>query len=199
MDFELEKIRNQIKKKKMNKKESNNYFIGYINKILFVILLTIITMILLKSSSSFKTKFYHYVYETNISFASINNLYQKYFGSPLPFGDVLNDKTQTVFEETLTYSKKEQYLDGVALSVTSNYLVPSLESGMVIFAGDKENYGYTVIIEQVNGVEVWYSNITSSLKIYDYVEKSSLVGEANELLYLTFKKDGEVLNYEDYL
>ena len=70
---------------------------------------------------------------------------------------------------------------------------------MVIFVGEKENYGNTVIIEQVNGVEVWYSNIKSSVKIYDYIEKGSLIGEADGTLYLVFKKDGNILNYEDYI
>ena len=92
-------------------------------------------------------------------------------------------------------------MDGVQLEVASNYLVPNLESGMVIFVGEKENLGKTVIIEQVNGVEVWYSNLSSiNINIYDYVEKGSLIGEvSDQKLYLTFKKDGQILNYEDYI
>ena len=92
-------------------------------------------------------------------------------------------------------------MDGVELEVASNYLVPNLESGMVIFVGEKENLGKTVIIEQVNGVEVWYSNLSSiNINIYDYVEKGSLIGEvSDQKLYLTFKKDGQILNYEDYI
>ena len=72
---------------------------------------------------------------------------------------------------------------------------------MVIFVGEKENLGKTVIIEQVNGVEVWYSNLSSiNINIYDYVEKGSLIGEvSDQKLYLTFKKDGQILNYEDYI
>lgn len=195
---EIEKIRNSIKYKKREQKKENNY-IFYINKFLIVVLITIITLILLKSSTSFKSNFYKYVYEENISFASINSLYKKYFGSPIPFSDLIEENAQATFKEQLTYEAKEDYLDGVSLSVSANYMVPSLESGMVIFVGEKENYGNTVIIEQVNGVEVWYSNITTSLKIYDYIEKGTLVGEANQKLYLTFKKEGTVLNYEDYI
>ena len=92
-------------------------------------------------------------------------------------------------------------MDGVELEVASNYLVPNLESGMVIFVGEKENLGKTVIIEQVNGVEVWYSNLSSiNINIYDYVEKGSLIGEvSDQKLYLTFKKDGQILNYEYYI
>ena len=77
-------------------------------------------------------------------------------------------------------------------------MVPALESGMVIFKGKKEGLGNTIIIEQVNGIEVWYSNITSNIDIYDYVEKGTLVGEADKELYLTFKKNGEMRNYYGY-
>ena len=45
----------------------------------------------------------------------------------------------------------------------------------------------------------WYSNVNSSLKLYDYIEKGSLIGESlNNNIYLVYKKDGKVLNYEDY-
>lgn len=203
MDYEIEKIRDSIrhKKRKQRVKKSTSY-VPILNKILLVVLLTIVTLIVLKSSSSFKAKFYHQVYENNIGFAQINELYQKYFGTPIPFTDLLSETTtQPVFDEKLSYTNQSKYLDGVALTVSQSYMVPSLESGMVIFAGEKEGYGNTIIIEQVNGVEVWYSNLkTNSVKIYDYIEKGSLIGEVNDTtLYLVFKKDGNILNYEDYI
>lgn len=195
MDYET------YKSKRYKKKPRDKSFLTYFNKFLFVILITVITLILLKSNTIFKTKFYKYIYEDNISFASINSFYQKYFGSPIPFSNLLKEKTVPTFNEKLTFTSKKQYLDGVELEVASNYLVPNLESGMVIFVGEKENLGKTVIIEQVNGVEVWYSNLKeTNVSIYDYLEKGSLIGEVmDQKLYLTFKKDGEILNYEDYL
>ena len=87
------------------------------------------------------------------------------------------------------------------LTVDENYMVPVLESGIVIFLGEKEGYGNTVVIEQVDGVDVYYSNIsTDNVKLYDYVEKGTLLGEAeNKKLYLVFQKDGTFLNYKDYI
>lgn len=53
-------------------------------------------------------------------------------------------------------------------------MVPTLESGIVVYIGEKEDYGTTVIIDQIDGVEVYYSNITvENLKLYDYVEKEN--------------------------
>ena len=188
---ELNMARNRIKNKKI-KRQLN------INKYLFLIVLTLITLILLKGNPNLKEQFYKYIFDSNISFASINNLYQKYFGSPIP-DDIVLSNTSTVMSETLKYKTKESYKDGVLLEVDNNYLVPSLETGVVIYIGEKEGYGNTVVIEQINGLEVWYSNITTSLNMYDYVEKGTLVGEANQKLYLSFKKDGTFVNYEDYI
>ena len=67
--------------------------------------------------------------------------------------------------------------------------------------GNKDNYGKTIIVQQVNGIDLWYVGVeNSNLKIYDYIEKGSLLGEtiSNEM-YLFFSKSGEFLNYQDYL
>lgn len=170
-----------------------------LSKLLFVIILTVITLIVLKGNTRFRELFYKYVYDTNISFAQINNWYQSKFGSPIPFDEYIND-TESVFEETLKYSEASIYKDGVKLTVDYNYLVPALDSGIVIFVGEKEGYGNTVIIEQENGVDVWYSGLSEiNLSLYDYIKEGSLIGEANETLYLVFIKDGEVVDYKEYI
>lgn len=205
--MDIEDIRNEIKKKRKNNgskkvvktnQSSNN--IKILNKIAFTMILTLITLIGLKTNNEFKAKFYKYVLEDNISFVSINNIYQKYLSDVLPNLSFFNE-TEPVFNESLIYSAQSKYKDGVALTVTKNYLVPILDSGMVIFVGEKEEYGKTVIIEQVDGLEVWYSNLNNySVNLYDYVTKGNLLGEVDgEKLYLVFKKDGETLEYEDRL
>ena len=103
-----------------------------------------------------------------------------------------------VFNEKLTYDSKEKYKDGLKLVVSDNYLVPNLEEGLVIFTGTKDGYGKVVIVSQVDGIDVWYGNIDNiNVKLYDYIDKNSLIGNCNNELYLVFKKDGKILNYED--
>lgn len=184
-----------------HEKKKNYKIIWMINKFLFTILVTITTLIVLKTNSGLKTSFYKHVYEENISFAQINNTYQKYFGKQLPFTDLLKENTEAVFSEKLVYSSKKKFSDGVELEVTKNYLVPILESGMIVFIGEKEGYGNTVIVQQINGIDVWYSNINvQEINLYDYLEKGALLGESKDTkLYLVFKKDGTILNYEDYI
>lgn len=174
--------------------------IKYLNKFLFTIVLTIITLIVLKANSNFKTPFHKYVYENNISFADINNLYEKYFGNQIPFKDLFKEETNMVFNEKIEYQKKSKYEEGVELIVNEKYAVPSLEEGMVVFVGEKEKYGNTIIISGTNGIDIWYSNINSDIKIYDYIEKGTIIGEAiDSKIYLLFKKDNQILNYEEYI
>lgn len=198
MDNDIKMIKSKINKKnkKTNKNRSSLY--GFISKLLITIILTLIILILLKSNNKLKTFFYNKVYDNNISFATINKWYENHFGSSIPFKELVEKDTKAVFNNKLEYSKKEKYLDGVKLSVDKNYLVPILESGMVVYIGKKEEYGNTVIVQQVNGVDVWYGNINNpNVKLYDYVEKGKLLGDVkNNNLYLVFKKDGKVLSYE---
>lgn len=191
--MDIDKLSNRKYKKK------KNTFKKIITKFLILIILTILSLILIKKDKNIYNKFYKYVFDSNISFASINSWYQKRFGSPVPFDNILNN-TKPVFNEKLQFNKKEKYLDGVKLSVNDNYLVPSLESGMVIFVGDKGEYKNLIIIEDINGVETFYSNLNYNVKIYDYVEKGAFLGETitNEL-FISFKKNGETLDYEKFI
>lgn len=192
--MDIEEIRKEIQKRKKKKTKFN---LKFINKLAFLIIFTLLCLILLKTNNNFKTKFYEYVLNNNISFVKINNLYKKYLKDVLPF----KEKETSVFNETLVFTEQSKYKDGVSLLVSKNYLVPILESGMVIFVGEKEDYGKTVIIEQIDGLEVWYGGLENySLNMYDYVNKGDLLGEIkDDKLYLVFKKDGKVLEYEDKL
>lgn len=192
-----------LKRKKKRRKENRNcsFFRNYLTKFLVLIVITLITLICLKSNNEFKTLFYKEVYDNHFSFAKVNKLYQDTFGSPIPFKDLFENKTKPVFNEKLNYKHASKYYDGVSLEVEENFLIPILESGMVVFVGDKENYGNTVIIEQVDGIDVWYGNVTNlNVSLYDYVEKGNILGNTNgSNLYLVYKKEGKNLDYTKYL
>jgi len=177
----------------------NNILKKYITRLLFLIIITLFILIFLRSNEKFYNDFYEYVYNKNFSFAIVNNWYKDKFGSPLPFESLFID-SEPVFNEKLKYNSIEKYKDGVKLDVDFAYLIPSLDNGIIIFIGEKEGYGKTVIVQQENGIDVWYANISEvNVKLYDYVVKGSLIGSVNENLYLVFIKDGEVVNYENYI
>lgn len=181
--------------------KKKNFLFKEVSKLCISVILLLVTLIILKAFPNLKENFYSSVFEKNISFASINSIYEKYAGSPLPFQNLFNDPTTPVFNESLKYTEAHKYLDGVKLVVDENYLLPSLDSGLVVFIGEKENYGNTIIVQQINGVDVWYGNVnTSDVKLYDYVEKGSLLSETNgNYMYLAFQKEGKFLDYKKYI
>lgn len=201
MELEIEKIRQNIKNKKQKEVVPCKSKTGiYITKFLCMVILTLICLISLRKSESFKDVFYENIYEKNFSFAYVKDLYQKYFGSTLPLEKLFNQNTEPVFSEQFTYDKKETYLEGSKFTVDNQYLVPILESGMVVFIGEKEGYGNTIIVQQVDGVDIWYSNVISNVKLYDYIEKGDVLGEVSgNYLYMVIRKDGNALAYEEYM
>lgn len=198
---EYKSVQKYLNKTKKQEPKKNLFLNSALNHILISAILLLGCLCVIKINPNFKEWVDKNVYNTNFSFAQINSTYEKYLGSIIPFTNISNENTQLVFNEKLVYENKESYKDGVKLTVSSNYLVPVLESGIIVFIGDKDNYGKTIIIQQVNGIDLWYVGVeNNNLKIYDYIEKGSLLGETiNNEMYLFYQKAGEFLDYKEYL
>ena len=137
---------------------------------------------------------------SKISFSKFREWYDKNLGGTVPFDNKIVDDTVSVFSEDIRYSDVISHNDGAKLVVEDNYLVPVIESGIVVYMGEKEGYGYTIIVQQVDGVDAWYCNINSGVELYDYIEKGSLLGDAKDNnIYLYFQKNGEFLDYKTYI
>ena len=186
--------RNNNGKTKLKLKKSVRTFV---NKLLITTIIFLCGLIVTKNNPQYTKKISKYLYEESIHFTNLKKIYNKYFGKYI--GEV--DEVKEVFSEKLSYHNESVYKDGVMLTVDKGYLLPALESGIVIFMGNKEEYGYTVIIEQINGIDVWYSNIDpKNIKMYDYVKKGDLIGEAKDKsIYLLFEEKGKFLDYKKYI
>lgn len=170
------------------------------SKFLVCVVLVLVGLILLKSNPSLRNTVYKKVFQNNIGFAKINDLYEKYFGSSLPLKG--NDSNLSlVSSNKLEYSDLEKYKDGVKLTVSKGYAVPVIRSGIVVFEGEKEGYGNTIIIEDSDGIEVWYIGLKEiKTEMYDYLKKGSIIGETSkEELILVFTKEGKNLDYNKYI
>ena len=181
-----------------DEKKKNNKVLKFINKTLTAIFLGLVFLIIMEYSPKFKNYMQNEVLNKNISFGFLGKLYDKYFGEVLP---ETNDNVVKVFNEKLVYKEKEDYLDGYKLTVNKDYLIPTIESGVVVFIGEKEEYGKTIVIEGENGTTITYGNIKNTdIKLYEYVAKGKYLGETNgENLYVTILKNGEYLDIETYL
>lgn len=197
---EIELIKREIRNKEKKEPVMKNKWYSFLTKIMILGILFLGILIYSKTSDENKMVLYNKIFGSNFSFASINKWYQKYLGNVLPFKEIVKN-VEPVFNETLEYNGSSIYKDGVQLTVASSYLVPINDDGIVIYVGEKEEYGNTVIIQQSNGIDVWYGNVTNlNVGLYDYVEKGSLLGESKDTkLYLVFKKDGKVVDYKTYL
>lgn len=193
-----------MKKKKepklINEEKVIKYLRSLISRTLTVIVIFLILAIISKGNRTYKDLIVNNLYEKNISFTKIKNIYNKYLGGIIPLEKITPEVTP-VFNEALEYTNESIYYDGVKLEVINNYLVPIIEEGLVIYIGEKEKYGNVIIIEGIDGIEIWYGNIESTtVKLYDYVEKGNYLGATKDnCLYLAYTKDGKFLDYKEHL
>ena len=186
--------------KKINEEKVIKYLRSLILRSLTVIVIFLLLAIVCKSNQNYKNIIVTNLYEKNISFTKIKNLYTKYLGGIVPLDKVTEDVTP-VFNEQLEYTNDTIFYDGVKLEVIDKYLVTIIEEGMVVYIGEKENYGNVIIIEGIDGIDIWYGNMESTtVKLYDYVEKNTYLGQTKDNnLYLVYSKDGHFLDYKEYL
>ena len=171
----------------------------FISQSLLSIIILLVGLIIIKKNPVLKPDLKKRIYEDNLDFIKVKEIYDNYLGDIVPTKTIFKEE-QAVFNEKLTYTKKEKYKDGVKLSVSDNYLVPAIQNGIVVFIGEKDGYGKTIIIEQTDGVDVFYSNIGEvKVSLYDYIDKGTLIGEANKSLVLLFQKEGKIIDYKDYI
>lgn len=176
------------------------YVKGLISRSLIAVIFVLGSIIFTNISDDNKLLYQKYVLQDSLEFRKINELYQSLFGSVDITNKDKGDDAEVVFG-SITYSNIEPFKNGVKLTVGMNEVVNVITSGIVVFIGEKDDLGNTIIIQGNDGVDIWYSNITDSdILVYDYVEAGSIIGTSNgEDIYLTINKDGEFMNYEEYL
>ncbi len=174
------------------------YAKNLISRVLITVIFVLGSIIFTNVSDDNKALYQKYVLEDSLEFTKINELYQSIFGD-VDITKKDNPDSEVVFGD-VTYTNIEPFKNGVKLTVDMNEAISVIASGIVVFIGEKEDLGNTIIIQGNDGVDIWYSNITENdIKVYDYVEAGSILGSSNsENIYITINKDGEFINYEEY-
>lgn len=186
--------------KRIKSNKNKNYRESIIKRTLLSVIFILIILITSNLSDKFKSLVKNELLENTFNFSKINALYKKYVTKINPIKPEGDDTSLVSSAHGLNYSKSEDYLDGVKLTVDSEYPVKMLDSGLVVYIGEKEGYGSCIVVKQSNGIDVIYGNITdTNIKVYDYIEKGTIIGNANEYLYLVFQKEGETLDYKKYI
>ncbi len=192
-----EYLREFKKKKNKGVKEvkDSNWKKTLISKFLLSVIFFLCSVIFTNMSDKNLLLYKEYVLTESLPFTKIKGWYEELFGEVLP-----DKKIEPVFGEGLVYNEIKDYKDGEVLSVANSSIISNITSGIVVFIGEKEGYGKTVIVQGVDGVDIWYGNMGDiSISLYDYVEKGSILGSLlDDKLYLVIKKDNEFIKYEDY-
>lgn len=172
------------------------YIKSLFTRVLISIILFLIISIFVNSSDKNLLLFKNQVYDQSLKFNKISAFYKKYFGDivkkPSP-SEVLS------VSKEISYTSYNAYMDGVKLEGVN--VVYPYKSGIVVFIGEKEGYGNTIIIQGMDGIDYWYGNVEDiNVKLYDYIESDNIIANAkNSELYVVVMKDGKVLDYEEYI
>lgn len=161
-----------------------------VKKILWTIILVLIGMIITKHNPELKSTIKECLYEKSLPMMQLKNKYNTYFAWEN------KEETKSVMTEKIQSKKEEKTDTGVKLTIQKGQLIPILESGMIILVD-----GNTIIIEQIDGVTATYQNIDmNKYKLYDYLEKGEYLGvAAQEDVYISFSKEGNYYDYQNYL
>lgn len=191
---------NMNKKETKKKNFTSKFIYNILVKTLIVVVLFLASLIYIKQSDKNKNNFKSVVYNNSLSFAKIYNVYKKYLGDVIPFKNIFKDNTKLVSSEKLTYKSITKKDNGYLLSISNNYTISSITSGIVIENKKDSNYINMITVQDKNGLNITYGILTDiNVKLYDYIEKGEIIGVASDKLYLSFKKDNKYLSYEEVL
>ena len=203
MNSRFDLYEKKIKKDKKENVDGNTlsrFLFRVFIKSLLVVILFLGALIYIRQGDDYKANFKKVVYNNSLSFAKIYNLYSKYLGDALPFKNSIKDDTKVVSTEKITYSDIKKENNGYMLTVSKDFTLSALKSGIVVEKKSNEKYGNLIKIQDKEGLEITYGCIDDlEVSLYDYVEKGELLGRTSGKLYLIFEKDGTYLSYEEYL
>lgn len=178
-------------KNKKNHKEpnENNFFKNLLSKFLTIVVFTLLVVIISNNNPSFKSFIIDKVLNSTFDFSKINKLISNVTG--------IFDSKENTQNVSKVYRDSEKYKDGIKYILSGEENVYLNDSGIVTFIGEKEGYNNTIIVQQSNGYYAWYGNVNEKIKLYDYVEKGTIIGSATDEYYYVLLKDDKPVNINE--
>ena len=179
------------KKNKINQnKEKRSPLKTALNKLFTIIIFCMLVVIISNHSPKFKSFIVDKVLNSTIDFSFVNRFLNK-------ATNVFNNKTETTVPVSKEIKESVKYKDGLKYIIGEDEEVIVQNSGIVTFIGKKDGYNNTIIVQQSNGYYAWYGNVKESVKLYDYVEKGSVIGSASDEYYYVLLKDDEPIDLDE--
>ncbi|MGP4080554.1 peptidoglycan DD-metalloendopeptidase family protein [Pseudalkalibacillus sp. R45] len=150
-------------------------------------------------------------FEQEFQFASIAGWYEEKFGKPLALfpteskGSEVADTGKKMEDYALPANTKvlQSFKDngqGILLETGNETDVSAIKEGFVIFVGEKDKLGKTVVVQHFDGSESWYGKldkIDDGIKLYNYIDLGTTLGkvtmeEGSEagMFYFAIKDNG---------
>ena len=167
----------------------NNFFKNLLSKFLTIVVFTLLVVIISNHSPSFKSFIVDKVLNSTFDFSKINKLISN-------VTDIFDTKDNTL-NVSKVYKDNEKYKDGLKYILNGEENVYLSDYGIITFIGEKEGYNNTIIVQQSNGYYAWYGNVTEKVKLYDYVEKGTVIGTATDEYYYVLLKDDKPVNINE--
>ena len=188
---------NISKRTQKDSQKSSSWLSKLISKVLISVIFVLASLIYTNISSDNYVLYKEKIINNNLRYSKFKNYYEKYLGRVLPKNE---GKVESVLNTSIKYDHIEDYGTGEKIVFNQNTVIEAIQSGLVVYLGNKDELGYTAIIQGIDDVDVWYSNITNcNLKLYDYVEKNKVIGETSKDLIINIIKNNNHLKYEEYI
>lgn len=159
-----------------------------LNKVCFSIIFVLVSLIFVEYGNN-RSLYKENVLNNNINFSKLRMYYDKYFIG----------KSDEVSNEDVMVGNEIEFEEVDGRYKYFEESVNVLQSGIVVYVGEKDGLGNTVVIQGVDGVDFWYSNLNNvSVSLYDYVKMEDSIGLSNEYYVISLYRDGNLISYDEY-
>lgn len=175
--------------RKRIKKDSSFRGSIYLSKILISIIVLLSSLIICNFKSEYRDYYQKHLLEDNIHFYDFKKLLNK-----------IHKKDEEITVSNMNVSNMEVVGDSTKI-YSNGEAIYYLKPGIIVFIGEKDYFGKTVIVQGNDGVDIWYSHLDIvEGNLYDYVNGNTILGNAlNGELLVTIYQDGKTLSYEEYM
>lgn len=166
---------------------------AWISKLLISIIVVLVCLIVCNFSNDLRDSFKREVLEDNMKFNKFNELYKSFMSG--------TGTSQVVSDIIVDTSDMEEVNGRYRFNYGIDYQVEVLKPGFIVFVGEKDDLGNTIIVQGNDGIDIWYSNVTlKEYSLYDYVSSGDILGLSSDI-YVTISiyEDGKLLKYEEYI
>lgn len=189
---------------------------GFAIRIMLSIALFLIVAIVFKQPDErldSARQFVNKAFEQEFQFAAVSKWYEDQFGTPLALFPKPEPNASDDVDRSTTVHSEEDYAvpvtgqtqivetfetngQGVLVETKRDSVIESVKDGFVIFTGERENLGKTVIVQHHDDSESWYGHLEDiDVALYDYIESGEVIGKAaddqsgeNSMFYFALKQ-----------